>query len=61
MDIGTYVHNNNTDNRLHTFENVPERDDIQSSFFDDLEEKQVMNEVVESNNQAGIGSHLTAY
>ena len=30
--------------RLPTFENVPERD--QSSFFDDLEERQIINDVV---------------
>lgn len=46
MDIGTYIeaNNNPTVDILHTFENVPERD--QSSFFDDISEKQVINEVV---------------
>ena len=52
MNIGTYLQNESQHiqeaNRLHTFENVPERD--QSSFFDDIDEREVFNDVVGGDN-----------
>lgn len=44
--------------QLHTFEGVPERDDIQSSFFDDIDERRVMNEVVSPSPVSAMGTHL---
>ena len=51
MNFGTYIQNEREvtsggEERLHTFENVPERE--QSSFFDDLDERNVMNDVIAS-------------
>ena len=64
MDIGSYIQDNqqttqmigaplqpNVD-RLHTFENVEERSQ-QSSFFDDITERQAIKEVVVDQNISG--------
>ena len=59
MDIGTYIQDNSHPAAvLHTFENVPERD--QSSFFDDIDERQVIDEVInrQNNQNDSIGMHL---
>ena len=59
MDIESYIQDNG---RLHTFENVPERDD-QSSFFDDIDERNAIHEVISDRDNAhpppNVGAHLT--
>jgi len=65
MDIATYIEGEAGDNRLLTFENVPERDE--SSFFDDLDERNAMNDVIVSHGSPAaalhehVGSHLAEY